>query len=304
MYNLFFDRILHSIDVVDAPFAFLADGSRENYSDLLDWSGRYANALVEIGLRPGDFAVCSLSADIHQIYFYLATLRVGGIFVPVSGAGSHEQFYALAGSGDQRTIIVSDAQYVDKIGISRGSGAAVLQRKVHCTKSQLLDLASRCSGQFQDAVRVPDDLAICFLESGLTTFTHQQLASSADRIVCLLRLTSSDRMLQAVPISDPQGFIMAGNLVLLSNGSMLLSESFTGLAGEVALRTATYVAGNCDYYDDLMTSNALGHDNVRGIRVFLAGHTTLSSLTQKKFQMMTGRSILPNFGLSTALACA
>lgn len=298
MYNFFFDRILQCIDVINAPFAFLDGGATASYSALLDWSAKYANALVKLGLRPGDFVVTPLSRDIHRVFFYIATLRAGGIFVPIDGPARLDLVEDLAASRGTRVLVCAFPE------LSRGTlrpGDADFQAAGGTARFveyiELAELVSRAQPQFQDVVRVSDDAAVAFLDPEPTILTHQQLANEAARVVAHLRLTSSDRLVQAVPASDPYGFLLSANLVMLSNGSMYLYESFVGEPGKEVLRAATYVAGARSYYDELVDSNALTIDSVREIRAFLTNQITFPVATQQRFTAMTGRSIMSNFGL-------
>ncbi|MGH0241358.1 AMP-binding protein [Sinorhizobium meliloti] len=299
MYNFFFDRILQSIDVVDAPFAFLDGGAKANYSDLINWSARYANSLAELGLQPGDFVVCPLRRDIHQIFLYIATLRAGGIFVPLNEPEKLEQLERLAAVRHKRIFVCADTRQFHgsdrrRESASPNNGGATRYSAGH---PFLFELASRAQSQFQDAIRVPNDPAVLFLDREPSTFTHRRLANEAARVVTLLRLTSSARLIQAVPVSDPNGFLLAANVVMLSNGSMYFYEKFAGQSGEEALRAATYVAGVRGYYDELVSSHSLNSARRRDIQVLLTDQVAFSLVTEQKFPAITGHSIVSNFGL-------
>lgn len=298
MYNFFFDRIFQSIDNVDAPFAFLDGGAQATYSALLAWSAKYANALVQLGLQPGDLVASPLCRDIDRVFFYVAVLRAGGVFVPTDGSVRLDRVDGLTAAGGARVFVCIDAELSCENVRPREVSLQATQRVARfCKNAELVELASRAQPRFQDAVRVASDAAVAFLDPEPTILSHQQLASEAARVVALLRLTSADRLVQAIPVSDPYGFLLSANLVMLSNGSMYFYESFVGAQGEVVPRAATYVAGARGYYEELVASNALNTDNVRDIRAFLTNQSAFPVATQRRFTAMTGRSIMSNFGL-------
>ena len=54
MGNHLFDLIRSRMPAPDAPFALLDDGRRFSYGDMVAVSARFADALVGLGVKPGD----------------------------------------------------------------------------------------------------------------------------------------------------------------------------------------------------------------------------------------------------------
>ena len=66
-------------------FLETADGETLSYGDLVSWSGRYANVLTDLGLKPGDRVCVQAGKSLTGLILYLATVRAGGVFLPQDG---------------------------------------------------------------------------------------------------------------------------------------------------------------------------------------------------------------------------
>ena len=64
-------------DPSSRPFIERPDGSSLSYADLLDLSGRLANALAGKGVRPGDRVAAQVEKSAEALTLYLASLRAG-----------------------------------------------------------------------------------------------------------------------------------------------------------------------------------------------------------------------------------
>ncbi|MCS5570868.1 MAG: AMP-binding protein, partial [Pseudomonadales bacterium] len=62
----------------------LPDGTVWTFDDLQRATGRMAAALREEGVGPGDRVVVQVSKTPDAIALYLATLQVGGVYVPLN----------------------------------------------------------------------------------------------------------------------------------------------------------------------------------------------------------------------------
>ena len=86
MSDSLFDLIRRSIRSADALFLETADGRRLTYGDMLTLSGRIANTLVLRGVEPGDRVAVQVEKTAENLLLYLATLRVGGVYLPLNTA--------------------------------------------------------------------------------------------------------------------------------------------------------------------------------------------------------------------------
>ena len=83
MANYLIDGLFKNIDTI-SNFAELEHNRRYTYQDVLDVSAQFANVLVESGLQPGDRVAVQIPKSIEAIMLYLATIRAGGVFLPLN----------------------------------------------------------------------------------------------------------------------------------------------------------------------------------------------------------------------------
>src|SRR5215471_7070468 len=62
------------------------DGTVLTYADLLDRSARLANTLLALGVKPGDRVAAQVEKTPEALLLYLATLRVGAVYLPLNTA--------------------------------------------------------------------------------------------------------------------------------------------------------------------------------------------------------------------------
>ena len=86
MGNHLFDLVRSRIPAPDAPFALLDDGRRYSYGDMVDVSARFANALVALGVQPGDRVAVQVEKSVEALMLYLGAVRAGAIFLPLNTA--------------------------------------------------------------------------------------------------------------------------------------------------------------------------------------------------------------------------
>src|SRR5690348_10197627 len=63
-----------------------ADSARLTGAALDSAVGRYANALLALGVQAGDRIAVQVDKSVENIVLYLASLRVGAIYVPLNSA--------------------------------------------------------------------------------------------------------------------------------------------------------------------------------------------------------------------------
>src|SRR5690242_13813390 len=81
-----FTQLFASGQSLDQPFIEKPDGGVLRYRDSLDATARLANRLVQLGVKPGDRVAAQIERSVEAIHLYLATLRVGGVYLPLNTA--------------------------------------------------------------------------------------------------------------------------------------------------------------------------------------------------------------------------
>ena len=159
MANLF-DLLTANADPA-APFLERPDGSVDTYADLMAHTARLANALAARGVRPGDRVACQVEKSPENLYLYLATVRAGGVFLPLNTAYTAAELDYFVGDAEPALVVRDD------------------------TLGELAEEARGHSPDFATVAREPGDLAAICYTSGTTgrskgaMLTHANLASNA-----------------------------------------------------------------------------------------------------------------------------
>ena len=105
MANHLFDLIRSRIADPDRLFMETPDGATMTYGALLAETGRYANALIGLNIRPGDRVAVQLEKSPAVIFIYLACVRIGAVFLPLNtGYTLNELDYFISDSGASLVI--------------------------------------------------------------------------------------------------------------------------------------------------------------------------------------------------------
>jgi acetyl-CoA synthetase len=155
------------------------DGSRHDstYADLARETNRFANALRDLGVAPGDL-VCSLAGRIPQLYVAaLGTLKARSVFSPLFSAFGPEPIRTRLELGRARVLVTTEALYRRKVEGLRASlpdlehillvgegGAPTAVEGTH-DLGQLLEVAS---DEFTIEPTDPADPALVHFTSGTT----------------------------------------------------------------------------------------------------------------------------------------
>ena len=84
--NYLFDLFAAASPARDSIFIDLPDGQAVSFGALFDLSARMANVLTERGLEPGDRVAVQTEKSWQTLALYLATLRAGGVYLPLNSA--------------------------------------------------------------------------------------------------------------------------------------------------------------------------------------------------------------------------
>ena len=105
-------------DPASRPFAILPDGRSYSYTDLDATSARFANALISLGVQPGDRVVVQAEKSVEALMLYLGTLRAGGVFLPLNTAYTGAELGYFLGDSEPR-VFVCDPAKADALEIGR-----------------------------------------------------------------------------------------------------------------------------------------------------------------------------------------
>ena len=308
MGNHLFDLIRARIPGAEAPFATLDDGRFYRYSDMLDVSARFANVLVDLGVKPGDRVAVQVEKSIEALMLYLGTVRAGGVFLPLNTAYTPAEIEYFLGDAEPAVFVCDPAKAEALKPYAEAAGARLetlgVWRAPDVSAGTLSDKALAASTDFTDITRGADDLAAILYTSGTTgrskgaMLSHDNLASNALALVDYWRFTKDDVLLHALPIFHTHGLFVATNTILFAGASMILLPKFDPDQVFKHLPQATSMMGVPTFYVRLLQDARLTKETTKHMRLFVSGSAPLLAETHRAWRERTGHAILERYGMT------
>jgi long-chain acyl-CoA synthetase len=286
---------------------------QRTYGALADQILRFASALRELGLQPGDRLGLYLPNCVEYVVCFYGAMRAGLIATPINGAFTKaEVAYLLSDSG--AAGIVSTPELLDRIGIGPGITGEPGPRVVistgestppWCSLTELLDAPA-------GPLSAPgDDSPACLpYSSGTTgrskgiTHTHDSMAMQAVLSANRLQLRHDDVLVQAMPLVHlyPGNIIMGG--LFVAGATMVVQPAFDppGFADLLSQQRATACAGVPTTYALLcqlpeQQVAALGLDQ---LQVAFSAGAPLAGSIRSGFRGLFGADVLDCYGITEA----
>jgi malonyl-CoA/methylmalonyl-CoA synthetase len=287
-----------------ADWEVLTTASRRmSGGEVLSAIERWSAGLAAAGVRKGDRVAVQAEKSIELVLLYLATLRLGAVYLPLNGAYRPSEVAYFLHDADP-LIFIHDPEYSGAYsGLKWGAG------------EKRLTLDRDGSGSFADlvagnnrAVPVGDcsgsDLAAIIYTSGTTgrskgaMITQYNLLSNARALVAAWELNSNDVLLHALPLFHIHGLFVALNSMLIAGGRTELLPTFNVQEVLVQLPAATVFMGVPTYYTRLLDHQAFGEATAANVRLFISGSAPLPAAKFEEFKIRTGQAILERYGMS------
>ncbi|MBS8225850.1 malonate--CoA ligase [Vannielia litorea] len=307
--NPLYDALIAPCAAREGGFLLRPDGSvLLGYGEFVEQVGRYANALVGLGLEPGDRVAMQLEKSPEMLALVGGCIAAGLIFLPLNtGYPVAELDYFVENSGAR--LFLCDPGKRDAL--------AALERfaRVESLGPQgtgsFAALAAACDTAFAPVARGEDDLAAFLYTSGTTgrskgaMISHRNLLSNARVLVEFWRFTGADVLLHALPIFHTHGLFVATNVALLAGAPMIWLEKFEVEAVLDALPRATTMMGVPTFYTRLLEDARFGRDVAGHMRLFISGSAPMLEETHRQFEARTGERILERYGMTeTNMLCS
>ncbi len=307
MTNVLFDGLLKGTDP-NTKFAQMPDGRVYRYQDVFDVSARFANVLVERGVKPGDRVAAQVPKSIEAIMLYLACVRAGAVFLPLNTAYTTPEVQYFLEDATPTLFVCDPASQddyqalTDKLGIHLDT-LGVWKNEAESAGS-LSDSGLASSTQFETAPTKDDDLAAILYTSGTTgrskgaMLTHDNLLSNAKTLKSYWQFTDQDVLLHALPIFHTHGLFVATNVVLISGASQIFLPGFAADTIIENLPNSTVLMGVPTFYTRLLDDDRFNKDLVEHMRLFISGSAPLLAETHTQFEARTGHRILERYGMT------
>jgi malonyl-CoA/methylmalonyl-CoA synthetase len=288
----------------DAAALTPADGGpRLSYRDLVAGAGRFANALVALGVKPGDRVTVQVEKSAANVLVYLGALKAGAVYQPLNTAYSPTELdYFIADA--KPTVIVTDpalSAAVRDIAERRGGNVVTLDAD---GGGDLAKLAAGMAPDHETVPRASDDLAGLLYTSGTTgrskgaMITHDNLVSNAVALHEAWHFVSGDVLLHVLPIFHVHGLYVALGTAFLNRSEMIWHRKFDADAVMRDLPRTTVMMGVPTFYTRLVMRPDLTRELCAHMRLFVSGSAPLLAETHESFEAKTGHCILERYGMT------
>lgn len=262
------------------------EGREYTFAELDARSNRMANALAARGLARGDRLCVYLANRIEFIDLFVASAKLGAIFVPVNILYREREL----------SHILTDAD-----------------PKLYITDAELPALTEEAARQSADFDRVPldgDDPAALVYTSGTTgvskgaILTHNNFIANASSLTMCWRISPNDRFLLALPLFHVHALGNGIHCWLASGCRMRLLERFdhsAAVATFLDFQPTLFFGVPTMYVRLLDTPDEEARQIGQGMRLFVSGSAPLPAQVLEDFRAKFGHTILERYGMTETL---
>jgi len=280
-----------------------APGLNVTYKGLAEGAARYAGALAELGVAPGDRVTVQVEKSLDNLLLYLGVLKAGGVYQPLNTAYTAAELDYFIGDAKPAVVVgrPEDTASLATIATRHGARFTSLGTK---GDGDLARLAATMPAAHATAQRASDDLAALLYTSGTTgrskgaMLTHGNLESNARTLCTAWRITAADRLIHALPIFHVHGLFVACNTIILAGGSLVWLDRFDATRVLDLLPEATMLMGVPTFYTRLLGLEGLTPQKTSSMRLFVSGSAPLLAETHQAFEQRTAKRILERYGMT------
>ncbi|MCC7157333.1 MAG: AMP-binding protein [Bryobacterales bacterium] len=262
-------------------------------------AARMAHVLRARGLQSGDRICIYLSNCLEFIDLYLASTRLGVIFVPVNILYRDREIRHIIGDADPVAVVTSEA---NQAHIPSGAALWAVEE---------LRREAEAAPELRDAGVADGDFPAAIVYTSGTTgvskgavLSHNIFAFNAVNLLTCWRITASDRLLLTLPLFHVHGLGNGIHCWLASGCHLRLTERFEQqrAAGWMLDYGPTVFFGVPTMYVRLLdTAEQAARRIGARMRLFVSGSAPLSAALLEDFRRLFGHTILERYGMSETL---
>ncbi|WP_166416685.1 malonate--CoA ligase [Cochlodiniinecator piscidefendens] len=285
---------------------FLTDhqtGRSMSYGDFFANAERMANALVALGVTPGDRVAVQTPKTVAMLELYIGCVLAGAVFLPLNPAYTAAEISYFLDDARPTLFVCDPAKHSSLDPVAASCGVThILDLSPEETGSLIAARDAQNAG-FEAVDRAPLDLAAILYTSGTTgrskgaMLTHRALASNSLTLRDHWRFTSDDVLIHALPIFHTHGLFVATNITLMAGGALHFMQGFDPQAIIDTMPRATALMGVPTFYTRLLDTPGLA-DASKGMRLFVSGSAPLLAETHVRWAETTGHGILERYGMT------
>ena len=276
--------------------ALILEDRTWTYGDLVMMVDHLAAVLMNSDVAPEDRVVVQVEKSAENLALYLATLKIGAVYVPLNTAYTQKELDYFI-SDAEPTVFVGEAERDDVLSYTLDAYG----------EGSLINSIDPSSGEVGLVNRAGSDLASILYTSGTTgvskgaMLTHENLYSNALALSDCWGWRSDDVLLHALPIFHVHGLFIASHCALLNGTPMVFLAKFQADEVLKEMSRCTVLMGVPTFYTRLLLQPKLTAASVANIRVFICGSAPLTEITFREWKERTGHEILERYGMSETI---
>jgi rifamycin polyketide synthase module 1/2/3 len=287
-------------------------GRSINYIELERQTANLAGHLMDLGVKNSDCVALLLPNSVSWVVGALATIRAGGISVPIShDAVEGEILYRLQ-DASCKAIIVSKqhAGLIEKLKVQ----TPALERVIVCADAVpvgMINMDDLCNRNPSQACLDPSDLhATAFLvytsgttgrAKGVKLTLHGLLWVTAACWAPIAGLDSNDVMLSPLPLFHSYALSFCVISIIAVGATEMILERFstTEVMKHLATGQYTLMPGVPTMFHYLLESGrSSGAQMVRGVRHFISAGAIMPAALNREFELVFGATLLDGYGIT------
>lgn len=271
------------------------EGESYTFGDLEARSNSLAQFLIRQDFSPGDRLCVYLANCVEIIDVYLACMKTGTIFVPINILYREREISHILRDAEPKAV-VADEQISDSVPV---------------WTREALRAAMQDSPAVRPITRVDGDAPAGIVYTSGTTgtskgavLTHNNFAVNAMNLLTCWQITSSDRLLLALPLFHVHGLGNGLHCWLISGCRMRLLERFSDHSARDAFldfRPTLFFGVPTMYVRMLEWEPARAREIGSFMRLYVSGSAPLPPTVLDKFEMLFRHRILERYGMSETL---
>ena len=144
------------------------DGLSCTYGELDREVARTANALLGVGLQPGDRVAAQVEKSVASLFVYLACLRAGLVYLPLNTAYQSSELDYFLRDAEPGLILVEPEKEAAITALSNASVGAAVMTLAGDSDSSFAKRVTEAAAQFETRGCGASDLAVIIYTSGTT----------------------------------------------------------------------------------------------------------------------------------------
>ena len=294
-------------DAGEAVFIETPEAQTLSYAGMLALTARYANALQNLGVNPGDRVAVQVDKSVENFCLYLATLRMSAIYLPLNTAYHPNEVQYFMQDAAPRIFICTPANLAALSILASANGVAHTFSLADDGSGSFIDYvaANTTAGAgFDTAHANADDVALIIYTSGTTgrpkgaMLTHANLLSNGRALTTLWEFGKNDVLLHALPLFHAHGLFISSHCALLSASRILFLKKFDAAQVVTLLPCATVMVGVPTFYSRLLAQAGFNTAAAAGMRLFISGSAPLLAETNHEFSQRSGHVVLERYGMT------